>query len=499
MIGFCSSFVIPDTTMLTGKNQANIRYVNKEYLIVEPKKSNFSRNRRIVLVGLGSMALAAAMVKIGHRKTHYRQQQIILKTGTFGSLDPASIQDTYRLRITPISLEIADGLILPTIGYDGGSPGPVLRMRAGVPTALEIFNQSAHPETVHLHAQHLLAEVDGALEEGSPAIAPGGLLKFLFKPKPTGTHWYHTHAHTNGGLYTGQQGVLIVEGKDDPGNYDREVILITHDWHELVRANPGFNEKKPTFSINGKALGFGEPVRVRNGERVLFRIINGNAQQEIYLALPGHRFEIVALDGNPVPKPQTVEVLRMGSGERLDAIVEMNSPGVWILGDIRNDRRDRGLGIVVEYANKAGQPQWQGSFKQNWDYTLFGGSGTVRKPDEIIEMVFNWGWGWGNPWQVNGQPFWDQDNYQLKIGRRYRLVFRNQSDELHPLHLHRHSFELTNIEGKPTSGIIKDTVCIEPNGHVEVDFIADKPGLSLFHCHMQNHMDDGFMCLFETI
>jgi FtsP/CotA-like multicopper oxidase with cupredoxin domain len=32
----------------------------------------------------------------------------------------------------------------------------------------------------------------------------------------------------------------------------------------------------------------------------------------------------------------------------------------------------------------------------------------------------------------------------------------------------------------------------------EVDFIADQPGLSLFHCHMQSHMDYGFMALFET-
>ena len=30
---------------------------------------------------------------------------------------------------------------------------------------------------------------------------------------------------------------------------------------------------------------------------------------------------------------------------------------------------------------------------------------------------------------------------------------------------------------------------------VEVDFVADDPGLSLLHCHMQEHMDLGFMAL----
>src|ERR1700745_173824 len=29
---------------------------------------------------------------------------------------------------------------------------------------------------------------------------------------------------------------------------------------------------------------------------------------------------------------------------------------------------------------------------------------------------------------------------------RYRLKFRNASDDIHPLHLHRHSFELTRTE-----------------------------------------------------
>jgi peptidoglycan/xylan/chitin deacetylase (PgdA/CDA1 family) len=37
-------------------------------------------------------------------------------------------------------------------------------------------------------------------------------------------------------------------------------------------------------------------------------------------------------------------------------------------------------------------------------------------------------------------------------GRRYRLKFRNASDDIHPLHLHRHSFELTRIACKPTAG-----------------------------------------------
>ena len=87
---------------------------------------------------------------------------------------------------------------------------------------------------------------------------------------------------------------------------------------------------------------------------------------------------------------------------------------------------------------------------------------------------------------------------KLKRGGRYRLRFRNASGDLHPLHLHRHGFVITKIHGQPTAGVIKDVVLLPPFQTTEVDFTADQPGLTLFHCHMQQHMDYGFMALFET-
>ena len=78
-----------------------------------------------------------------------------------------------------------------------------------------------------------------------------------------------------------------------------------------------------------------------------------------------------------------------------------------------------------------------------------------------------------------------------------RLKFRNASDDIHPLHLHRHSFELTRIGGKPTAGVIKDVVMLGGFQELEFDFVADNPGLTLFHYHQQLHMDFGFMALFN--
>src|SRR6202140_1431016 len=105
-------------------------------------------------------------------------------------------------------------------------------------------------------------------------------------------------------------------------------------------------------------LGHGDPIRVRAGQRVLFRLLNASATDDLRIALPGHQFQVVALDGNPVPTPRSVSMLQLGVAERIDAIVEMKQPGVWILGSTKADDREKGMGVVLEYANQKGAPQW---------------------------------------------------------------------------------------------------------------------------------------------
>jgi FtsP/CotA-like multicopper oxidase with cupredoxin domain len=82
---------------------------------------------------------------------------------------------------------------------------------------------------------------------------------------------------------------------------------------------------------------------------------------------------------------------------------------------------------------------------------------------------------------------------------RCRLIVRSKvgSADIHPMHLHRHSFELIRVAEKKTAGIMKDVVMVGGYQEVEVDFVADNPGRTLFHCHQQLHMDFGFMALFD--
>jgi FtsP/CotA-like multicopper oxidase with cupredoxin domain len=260
------------------------------------------------------------------------------------------------------------------------------------------------------------------------------------------------------------------------------------------------------FSINGRMLGHGEPIRVRTGERVLFHVLNGSATEIRSLAIPGHTFAVVALDGNPLPTPVTVPVLWLGTAERVSAIVEMRHPGVWVMGDVADDDRRHGMGIVIEYAGRKGQSVWTAPPRFHWNYARFGRANTAPMvPDESIEMTFaknNAASDGFNEWTINGVPFARdkmEPMFHLQQGKRYRLRMRNASDDIHPVHLHRHSFEVTRVLEASTAGVIKDVVMLGGYQTMDIDFVANNPGRTLFHCHQQLHMDFGFMALFDYL
>ena len=461
------------------------------------------------------------------------------------------------LRIAPVTVQLAPDRILSTIGYNGTAPGPVLRMKEGQPTTVTVFNETDTPEFVHWHGFLIPSDVDGSEEEGTPFVPPRqpdgkpGTRTYKFTPTPSGSRWYHSHAMSmddlHKGTYTGQFGFVYIEPKENSGAYDQEIFLSLRDWEPfysmsapdmdemddpsapqpekpavLNTAPVGMEVTSTTYSINDRALGAGEPIRVRQGQRVLFHFLNASAIENRRISLPGHKFQIIALDGNPVPTPTTVETLFLGCGERVCALVEMNNPGVWVMGEPTDLIRTAGLGIIVEYANAHQQAQWIKPASILWDYTAFGRTpgapgaslsdlgapptrslGGMSPPpaainiDMVFEKIPGGGPGKLNTFTVNGKPYPHDNEFVLYQGQRYRLTFHNRTDDAHPVHMHRHQWELVDYNTKPTSGLIKDTVVVPFYGRAAVEFTANQPGLTLFHCHMQAHMDYGFKALFR--
>jgi len=206
-------------------------------------------------------------------------------------LTPAVVEDVaktdFTLQIAPITVELAPNRIISTIGYNGTSPGPRLRMKEGVPVTVNVVNNTDVPEFVHFHGLLIPSDVDGSEEEGTPVVPPHGSQRYQFTPTPAGTRWYHTHTMSmddlHRGSYTGMFGFLIVEGANNPGRYDQEHYLALRDWEPYFSSQamdnddldpagaqperpavmdtrrPGLEVQSDIYSINDKVLGAGEP------------------------------------------------------------------------------------------------------------------------------------------------------------------------------------------------------------------------------------------------
>ena len=225
----------------------------------------------------------------------------------------------YTLRIANGLVELAPDHIVSTTLYNGQFPGPLLRFREGQSTVIDIYNDTDTPELVHWHGQTIPSDVDGAAEEGSPFVPAHGMRRISFSPKPSGFRFYHTHvaagSDLNRGTYTGQAGPVYIEPRNHPGAYDREVFLVLKEFapafsrggdmamDALVGAPvkalqdmgaaadgeakdkaKGFEVGYSLFAINGRMLGHGEPIRVKQGERVLFHVLKPDRSWRAFAA-----------------------------------------------------------------------------------------------------------------------------------------------------------------------------------------------------------------------
>ena len=457
---------------------------------------------------------------------------------------------TDTVEIVQSTWEVRPGLVVPMRTYGGAVPGKVLRYASGQRVSIRVVNKTTEAQTVHWHGLVLPDTVDGVRELGTPAVLPGQSHDYAFVARPAGTRWYHSHMSE--GLFSGMYGPFIIDDPNEHAEYDREIILMlgAFDAHipdnasmsdvrapgsagltqpvmnmsaignmsplpstpamtgmsmspapqnssmnSMTGPNMGMRDARYTaYGVNGRALGASDPIRVKRGEHIRFRIINANPTKTFRIALPAHRFTVTHLDGYPVAKKRSVDALELGAAERIDAVVTMNQPGIWIFGSTVADERNNGLGTVLAYDGARGRPQWRNEAADVFRYTDFGDAQTKSNVDKTFELVLRKAALSSDAWSINGKVYPHTDWLEVEEGRMYVVRFRNMSMMEHPMHLHGHGFEVVNVDGVETGGIVKDTVTVRPmGGQVDVLLKADNPyrGRFLLHCHNEQHMQGG--------
>ncbi len=390
-------------------------------------------------------------------------------TGT--GTPPTQAEPTHLLRIRAAKVELAPGRCISTLTYDGQFPGPLLRAPAGSPVRIDVYNQTGAPERIRWHGQHVAPE--------TTLVPAHSVRRMQFIPERPGLFFYHSEQisalQLDTGLYSGQVGALLVESPGLPVGPQHVVVLKDFEpW--IRRARQGCEIGYRALTVDGHLQGRA-PARIPMGQPALVHVLNASATETLSLGLPGHSFEVAALDGNALPTPVNVPALLLHPGERMSAWVTLDRPAAWVARPAAGE---------------------------TLDYNRFG-SGIARAPDETHDVVLarheaaRSGF---NRWSINGASFQaagDRPLMRVRLGSRYRLRIRNSSDEILPLHLQRHRLEVVSVAGRPVAGVLKDVVAIGAHQSMEVDFTADSSGPALFHCTRQLHKDFGLMALVEYV
>jgi len=141
----------------------------------------------------------------------------------------------FVLRPQPETIELGSRTAR-TWTYGAGVPGPELRVKQGERVRVQVGNGLPEETTVHWHGVRVPNGVDGVPDMPVPPIKPGESFTYEFAPPDAGTYWFHPHVGMQ--LDRGLYGALIVEGKDEPADYDREVVLVLDDWLDGIAGTP---------------------------------------------------------------------------------------------------------------------------------------------------------------------------------------------------------------------------------------------------------------------
>jgi CopA family copper-resistance protein len=297
-----------------------------------------------------------------------KQMKIRLLTGLLTLLMPAMVMaGEYGLTVDRVKIDTGD-FVKEGIGYNGASPGPVMRFKEGENVKINVTNNLDEMTSIHWHGLILPFDQDGVPGISFPGIKPGETFTYEFPIQQAGTYWFHSHSGFQ--EPDGAYGAIVIEPEGrEPFRYDREYVVQLTDKHphsgdrimrNLKMMSDYYNREQQTvgefFSdvsknglmntvsdrmawggmrmmkadvedihgftglINGKGpsqnwTGIFEP-----GERIRLRFINSSAMTYFDIRIPGLDMTVVQADGNNV-QPVSVDEFRIGVAETYDVIV----------------------------------------------------------------------------------------------------------------------------------------------------------------------------------
>lgn len=490
--------------------------------VVQP----ISRRQALLLGGLGIAGTAAGGVGL-----------IWTLTSRPGPVAGGDLTQPPDLRSTDgqlqVRLEAAAGRVQlagrqsMALGYNGGVPGPTLRLRAGDVLKIELVNSLVETTNLHVHGLHVSPEGNG--DNIFVSVEAGGTFDYEYRlpeDHPPGVYWYHPHHHGRVAdqIFAGLFGAIIVEDPE-PIEASQERVLVISDTTldglgNIAAVQPMermFGREGELILVNGQS---NPQFSSRPGERERWRIVNTCVARYLRLRLDGQQLQLLGMDSGRFQKPEKVDELLLTPGNRADLLVT-TTPGDSALRAFYQNRGSmpgmmgRGLGArspanqlegaALATLRVSGEPVATATAlpEQRGLGDLRSSPVSARRQ---ITLAAGMGMGMGAGmmrFTINGREFNEtRADTTVTAGTVEEWTLINSSPMDHPFHLHVWPMQIIEEDGRilDTSTVLwQDVVNIPANGQVKVRVeFKDFRGRSVYHCHILDHEDLGMMGVIEV-
>ena len=424
---------------------------------------------------------------------------------------------------------------------------------------VEVVNQLPVPTSIHWHGLILPNLMDGVPFVTQDPIPPGGSRRYDFPLKQSGSYWMHSHyglqeqqllsaplvirSPTQSKVadaeftvmlsdfsFTSPQDILKglmgkTQGmKEKPqekgmpdskpmGVSDQKESLVVQQWdaaskrlvaREVQAAAPDIDVKYDALLANRRTIDNPQVFEVKPGQSVLLRVMGAASASNFFIDTGKLDATIIATDGEDV-QPLKGNFFQLSTAQRLDLLVTIPQTGgvfpVFALGEgstlqagvllatpgakiskrawaIRAQQKMGGLDNTQEIRLVAKQPLPERPVQRSLPSVLGGNMMTYT-------------------WTINGASYPNRTSLNVKEGERVELVISNTTGMSHPMHLHGHVFEVTEIDGQKIAGAKRDTILVPPKSTIKVIFDANDPGVWAYHCHILYHLATGMFTVLK--
>jgi FtsP/CotA-like multicopper oxidase with cupredoxin domain len=417
----------------------------------------------------------------------------------------------------------------PVWGYDGGVPGPVIRVKQGEVFAADLLNKLPQPTTIHWHGIRIENAMDGVAGLTQPAVDPGQHFAYRFTPPDAGTYWYHPHNRSWEQLARGLHGAFIVE-EERPPAVDQDLVLIFDDWRigrdgKIDEASFGTmrdishaGRLGNILTLNGQ---FEQDLPVLAGQRLRLRLINSANARILSIVFEGHAPVVVALDGQPLASPFVPDnnMVQLAPSQRADLILDCSlDPGskTRILVDTGRERLS--VGRLVYDGAKRQRAKTIAELPVlppnpvpadldlekaiEVDLVMTGGAMSAFASAEyrgkrygVRELAREH----GKVWAFNGIVGMPEKPLKVfGLGKTVKVRIVNRSAWPHAMHFHGHHVREVAHSARDPLPHWRDTALVERGEEVTVAFKAHNPGKWMLHCHMLEHQAGGMSTWYQV-